>query len=71
MNEPTPRFTGIFIPVAVLELRERGEISILEMFLIPLMDSLKDEEGRCLESNACLAECLNVNRTLFLKPRLV
>ena len=62
---PQPRFTGIFIPVEILTMRE---LSILEMFLLSWIDALYNEKhGGCFASNKYLANSLNVKENTIAK----
>lgn len=55
---PRARFTGIFIPVEILEMKE---LSPLEMMLLSWIDALQcKEKGGCFASNKYLAEKLNL-----------
>jgi DNA-binding transcriptional ArsR family regulator len=48
-KDPTPRFTGIFIPVEILNIEE---LSCSECFLLSWIDALYDEEHKgCFASN--------------------
>jgi len=62
---PKPRFTGIFIPVEILELKE---ISLLEKILLSWIDALYDEEkGGCYASNFHLSQRLGVKENTIVK----
>jgi hypothetical protein len=65
MTIPTPRFTGIFIPVEVLEL---DSLSQGEMILLSWIHALYCKEaGGCFASNAYLAEKLKVKENTIVK----
>ncbi len=65
MSLPKPRFTGIFIPVEILEIEE---LTILEQMLISWIDALYSEEhGGCFASNIYLAEKLRVKENTIAK----
>jgi len=65
MSNPNPRFTGIFIPVEILEIEE---LSPLEQFLISWIDALYCENhGGCFASNDYLAEKLRVKENTISK----
>jgi hypothetical protein len=54
MSEPTPRFTGIFIPVEILEL---PGLTLFEMLLLSWIDALFcPQHGGCYASNEYLAQ---------------
>ena len=64
-DEPKPRFTGIFIPVEILEMRE---LSPLDQILLSWIDALHcKEKGGCFASNEYLAERLNVKVNTIVK----
>lgn len=64
-NEPKQRFTGIFIPVEILEI---DEISLTEKFLLAIIDSLYCKDyGGCFASNEYLANKLNLNEEALRK----
>lgn len=49
MSEPMPRFTGIFIPVEILEMKE---LTLFEMILLSWIDALYcPDHGGCYASN--------------------
>ena len=53
---PTPRFTGIFIPVEILEMHD---LTYLELILLSWIDALYCKKHRgCFASNAYLASKL-------------
>lgn len=65
MNEPVPRFTGIFIPVEILELKN---LSYLEKFLLSWIDALYcKEHGGCFASNEYLANKLDAKENTISK----
>jgi DNA-binding transcriptional regulator YhcF (GntR family) len=65
MSLPKPRFTGIFIPVEILELED---LSPLEQLLISWVDALNCEEhGGCFASNSYLAGKLRVQENTIAK----
>lgn len=65
MTIPSPRFTGIFIPVEVLEL---DSLSQGEMILLSWIHALYCKEaGGCFASNAYLAEKLKVKENTIVK----
>lgn len=65
MNEPVPRFTGIFIPVEILELKN---LSYLEKFLLSWIDALYcKKHGGCFVSNKHLANKLDVKENTVSK----
>lgn len=54
MSNPTPRFTGIFIPAEILEMQE---LSLFEMLLLSWIDALYcPEHGGCYASNHYLGQ---------------
>lgn len=62
---PKPRFTGIFIPVEILELED---LTLLEMLLISWIDALYSKEyGGCYASNEYLAIRLKVQVNTIAK----
>lgn len=62
---PNPRFTGIFIPVEILDMKE---LSPMEMMLLSWIDALYDKEkGGCWASNEYLAERLQVKENSIAK----
>ena len=64
-NEPKARFTGIFIPVEILEMRE---LSPLDQILLSWINSLYCKEmGGCFASNEYLADRLNVKPNTIVK----
>ena len=64
-SEPSPRFTGIFIPVEILE---RKDISIFEKLLLSWIDSLFDiGRSGCFASNKYLADKLGVKENTVAK----
>ncbi len=62
---PTPRFTGIFIPAEILEMKE---LSVFEKLLLSWIDALycKDHRG-CYASNSYLSEKLNAKENTIAK----
>ncbi len=66
MSEPTPRFTGIFLPVEILEMEE---LSIFEVMLLSYIGALySKKEGGCFASNEYLAKRLRgVKPTTIVK----
>lgn len=65
MNNPIPRFTGIFIPIEILELKS---INHLEKILLSWIDALYcKEKGGCFASNDYLAARLNVETNSIAK----
>jgi hypothetical protein len=65
MNNPTPRFTGIFIPVEVLE---HPELTMLEQLLLSWIDALycKSHKG-CYAKNEYFAQRLKVKENTVAK----
>jgi Helix-turn-helix domain len=65
MNNPTPRFTGIFIPIEILE---REDINAFDKVLLSWIDALycKDHHG-CFASNEYLANRLKVEPNTIAK----
>lgn len=65
MNNPTPRFTGIFIPVEILE---RSDLTILEQLLLSWIDALycKSHKG-CYAKNEYFAIKLKVKENTIAK----
>lgn len=65
MNTPSPRFTGIFIPVEVLE---HPELTMLEQLLLSWIDALycKDHKG-CYAKNEYFADRLKVKENTIAK----
>lgn len=62
---PTPRFTGIFIPVEILEMQE---ITPLEQMLLSWIDALFcKEKGGCYATNEYLAKRLRVKENTIAK----
>ncbi len=62
---PKPRFTGIFIPVEILELKT---LSFFAMLLLSWIDALYSEDhGGCFASNDYLAQKLNVEANTVAK----
>lgn len=56
MSEPKPRFTGIFIPVEILEIED---LSFFDMLLLSWIDALYDHQaGGCYASNKYLGSKL-------------
>lgn len=54
MTQPTPRFTGIFIPVEIMEIEG---LTLFEERLLSIIDSLYcSDHGGCFASNEYLAE---------------
>lgn len=65
MNEPKPRFTGIFIPAEILEIEE---LSFSEKFLLSWVDALYCKtHGGCFASNEYLAKKLGVKENTVVK----
>lgn len=65
MNDPSPRFTGIFIPVEILEMKN---INALDKILLSWIDALYCKEHRgCFASNEYLAARLNVETNTVAK----
>jgi len=65
MNNPKPRFTGIFIPVEILQ---RTDLTTLEMLLLSWIDALYcDIRGGCFASNEYLASRLQVKENTIAK----
>jgi hypothetical protein len=62
-EKPKTRFTGIFIPVEILEIED---ISLLEKFLLSLIKS-HQEEGVVLSKNEDLAALLQVKENTISK----
>jgi len=63
--QPKPRFTGIFIPVEVLEIED---LTPLEQILLSWIDALYDKEkGGCFASNQYLAQRLKVKENTIAK----
>lgn len=65
MNNPTPRFTGIFIPIEILEL---DTINAMDKILLSWIDALycKDHKG-CYASNEYIATKLNLEANTVAK----
>lgn len=62
---PTPRFTGIFIPVEILEM---SELTLLEQMLLAWIDALYcADRGGCFASNEYLASRLKVQENTIAK----
>lgn len=62
---PTPRFTGIFIPVEILEMEE---ITPLEQMLLSWIDALFcKERGGCFATNEYLSKRLRVKENTIAK----
>ena len=66
MNSTSPRFTGIFIPVEILQIEI---LSLFEMMLLSWIDALYcPEHGGCYASNQYLASKLkNVKENTVVK----
>lgn len=65
MNMPTPRFTGIFIPVEILE---HPDLTMLEQLLLSWIDALYSKEhGGCFAKNDYFAERLKVKENTIVK----
>lgn len=65
MNAPTPRFTGIFIPVEVLE---HPDLTMLEQLLLSWIDALYCKTHRgCYAKNEYFAERLKVKENTIAK----
>lgn len=65
MSIPTPRFTGIFIPVEILE---HSDLTMLEQMLLSWIDALYcKEHGGCFAKNEYFAERLKVKENTIVK----
>lgn len=65
MSNPSPRFTGIFIPVEILEI---DSITTTEILLLSWIDALYSPEyGGCYASNGHLAERLKIEENTLAK----
>lgn len=65
MNNPSPRFTGLFIPVEILE---NSELTLLEQMLLSWIDALYCEKSRgCYASNEYFAKRLKVKENTVAK----
>ncbi len=65
MNNPTPRFTGIFIPVEILE---NKDLTLLEQMLLSWIDALYcHEHNGCYAKNEYFAEKLKVKENTIAK----
>lgn len=64
-RNPSPRFTGIFIPVEILEIEE---LSLLDQMLLSWIDALYSKKyGGCFASNEYLASRLRVKENTIAK----
>jgi hypothetical protein len=64
-KKPKPRFTGIFIPVEILEYED---LSLTEKLLLSWIDALYDEEkGGCFASNEYLADRMGIKPNTISK----
>jgi hypothetical protein len=64
-SQPSPRFTGIFIPVEVLE---REDLSLLEKILLSWIDAMySTQHGGCFASNEYLGKKLGVEANTIAK----
>lgn len=65
MSNPSPRFTGLFIPVEVLN---HPELTLLEQMLLSWVDALYSEaKGGCYASNEYFATKLKVKENTIAK----
>ena len=65
MSNPSPRFTGIFIPVEILE---HPDLTMLEKLLLAWIDALYCKTHRgCYASNEHFADRLNVKENTIVK----
>ncbi len=65
MSDPKPRFTGIFIPVEILEIKE---LSPIEKMLLSWIDALYcKDHGGCYASNDYLAGRFNLKSNTIAK----
>lgn len=65
MNNSSSRFTGIFIPVEILE---KADLTLLEQILISLIHALYSKDhGGCLEKNEFFSKRLHVKENTIAK----